>query len=76
MERDVYIRKIYGIIKDQKKFKDLSTDPTISREGQRQRFVRSMTDKHVFTIEIYDKIFSSGSSQHLYIRHQNTQVKM
>lgn len=69
MERDVYIRKIYGIIKDQKKFKDLSTDPTISREGQRQRVLRSMTDKHVFTTEIYDKIFSRGSSQHLYIRH-------
>ena len=37
-DRDVYIRKIFEIIKDRAKFKELSTDPAIITEGQLQRF--------------------------------------
>ena len=33
MDRDVYIQKIFEIIKDRKKLKKLSRDPTIIREG-------------------------------------------
>ena len=31
--RDVYIQKIFEIIKDRTKFKELSIEPTIIREG-------------------------------------------
>ena len=55
MDRDVYIRKTFEIIKDRTKFKELSTDPTIIREGQLQRFLRSMKD-----LEIYE-IYLTGS---------------
>ena len=61
IDRDVYIRKILEIIKDRRKFKELSTDPTIIREGQLQRFLRSMKDKNIFTKENYEKIYPSGS---------------
>ena len=33
ISRDVYIQKIFEIIKDRTKFKELSIDPTIKREG-------------------------------------------
>ena len=61
IDRDVYIQKIFEIIKDRTKFKELSTDPTIIREGQLQRFLRSMKDKNIFTKENYEKIYPSGS---------------
>ena len=48
MDRDVYIRKIFEIIKDCTKFKELSTDLTIIREGQLQRFLRSMKRQEHF----------------------------
>ena len=61
IDRDVYIQKIFEIIKDPTKFKELSTDPTIIREGQLQRFLRSMKDKNIFTKENYEEICPSGS---------------
>ena len=47
--RNVYIEKMFEIIKYGPKFKELSTDPTIIREGQLQRLLRSMNDKNIFT---------------------------
>lgn len=41
--------------------KRLSTGPTITREGQLQRFLRSMTGKQVSTKESYDKKYPSDS---------------
>ena len=61
MDRNVYIRRIFVIIKDRTKFKELSTDPTIIRKCQLQRFLRSMKNKNIFTKETYEKIYSSGS---------------
>ena len=61
MDRAVYIRKIFEIIKDWTKFKELSTDPTIIKEKKLQRFLRSMKDKNIFTKENYEKIYPSGS---------------
>ena len=49
IDRDVYIQKIFEIIKACAKFKELSTDPTIAREGQLESFLRSMKDKNIFT---------------------------
>ena len=51
MDSDVYLQKIFEIIKDSTKFKGLSTDPTIIREAQLQRFLRYMKDKNIFTKE-------------------------
>lgn len=51
----------YEIIKDGTKFKELSTDPIITKQVQRQRFLRSMIDKQVFTKETYDKKYPIGS---------------
>ena len=34
MDRGVYIQKIFEIIRERAKFKDLSTDPNITRQGQ------------------------------------------
>ena len=70
MDRGVDIRKIYEIIKDRTKFNELSIDPSIIREGQLQRFLRSMKDKNIFTKETYEKIYPGGSkSWHLYMGH-------
>ena len=60
MDKHVYIQKIFEIIKDRTKFKELSTDSTIIREGQLQRFLRSMKYQ-IFTKETYEKIYPCGS---------------
>ena len=61
LERDVHIKKIFEIIKDRTKFKELSTESRIIREGQLQSFLRSMRDKNIFTKGNYEKIYPSGS---------------
>ena len=61
MDRAVYIRKIFEIIKDWTKLKEWSTDPTIIKERKLQRFLRSMKYKNIFTKENYEKIYPSGS---------------
>ena len=61
MDRDVYIRKIFDIINDCTKFKELSTDATILREDQLQRFLRSMKGKNSFTKETYENKYPNGS---------------
>ena len=61
IDRDVYIQKIFELIKDRTKFKELSTDPTIIREGQLQTFSRSMKDKNIFTKENYENTYPSSS---------------
>ena len=49
------------MVNDTSKFKKLSSDPTILREGQLQRFLRTLKNKGFFTDESYDKIYPSGS---------------
>ena len=56
LDREEYVKKIYAIINDTSKFKKLSSDPTILREGQLQRFLRTLKNKGFFTDESYDKI--------------------
>ena len=60
MDRDVHIRIIYNIIKEHTKFKGFSTDQPIARDGQLQRFLRSMKYKQGFAKEFYYKIYPSG----------------
>ena len=47
MDREVYIQKIFEIIKGRTKLKELSTDSTALRESQLHRFLRSMKDKNI-----------------------------
>ena len=42
MDRDVCIQNIFDIITDRIQFKELQTGPTIARENQLQRSLRSM----------------------------------
>ena len=42
LDREEYVNKIYAIINDTSKFKKLSSDPTILREGQLQQFLRTL----------------------------------
>ena len=61
LEKERYVKKIYAIISDTSEFKKVSSDPTILREGQLQRFLRTLKNKDFFTDESYDKIYPSGS---------------
>ena len=55
------IKKLCDIVGDPFKFKKLSADPMLLREGQLQYFLRKLKDKQFFTKEVYGKIFPSGS---------------
>ena len=61
LDQEEFVKKIYAIINDTSKFKKLSSDPTILREGQLQRFLRTLKNKGFFTDESYDKIYPSAS---------------
>ena len=59
------MKKIYAIINDTSKFKKLTCDPTMLREGQPQRFSRTLKNKDFSTDHICDKIYPSGSKPEL-----------
>ena len=61
LNRDDYIKKLSDIISDTSKFKKLSADPTLLREGQLQGFLRKLKNKQFFTKDVYDKIYPSDS---------------
>ena len=48
LDRDIYDRKILEIINDTTKFEKLEDNPTLTREGQLQRFLRKIKDKNLF----------------------------
>ena len=48
LDRDIYDRKILEIINNTTKFKKLKDNPTLTREGQLQRFLRKIKDKNLF----------------------------
>ena len=59
LNRDDYINKLFNFISDTSKFKKLSADRTLLREGKLQQFLRKLKNKQFFTKEVYDKIYSS-----------------
>ena len=61
MDREVYFKKMYELLDDDKKFKRLDTDPTILREGQLQRFLRKLKKKNLLNDVIYESIYLCGS---------------
>ena len=61
LERDIYDRTISEIIKDTAKFKKLKDNPTSTREGQLQCFLRKIKDKNLFNENTYKKIYPCSS---------------
>ena len=61
LDRDIYDRKILEIINDTEKFKKLKDNPTLTREGQLQSFLRKIKDKNLFDENTYEKIYPCGS---------------
>ena len=60
LNRGDYIKKLSDNISDTSKFKKLSADPTLLRDGQLQRFLRKLKNKKIFTKKVYDIIYSFG----------------
>ena len=57
-----YIRSIQDILSDERKFKILSEDPTLYREGQLQRRLLKLKKKDFFsTKKVYEDIYPNGS---------------
>ena len=56
-----YIKGISDILNDSHKFKELTIDPTINREGKLQRFLRELKQKGKIDAEIYNNLYPSGS---------------
>ena len=56
-----YAGKILKLISDVNEFKNPNEDPTLTREGQLQRFLRKVKDKGLFDDNTYKKIYPSGS---------------
>ena len=50
-----------NILSDPSKFKKLDVDPTLKREGQLQRFLRSLKGSKLISSSDYEKIYPKGS---------------
>ena len=61
LDRDIYDRQIFEIINDTAKFKKLKDNPTLTREGQLQRFSRKIKDENLLDENTYKKIYPFGS---------------
>ena len=61
LDKTFYEEKILRLISDVNKFRKLNEDPTLTREGQLQRFLRKIKDKGLFDDNTYKKIYPSGS---------------
>ena len=61
LDRDIYHQKISEIIKGIAKFKKLKDNPTLSREGRLQHFLRKIKGKNLSDENTYKKIYPCGS---------------
>ena len=62
MDRSLYVESMSRILEDKKKFKIVTSDPTLLREGQLQRFLRKVkANSNLFTKEVYETIYPGGS---------------
>ena len=61
MDRKQYNLNMLKIINDTNKFKLLKDDPTITREGKLQRFLRSLKSKGHINSDMYKEIYPVGS---------------
>ena len=61
LDKQDYIKGMLNILKDTTKFRKLETDPTRLREGQLQRFLRSLKNTSFFSDGLYEKLYPTGS---------------
>ena len=61
MDAITYKSKMYELLNNESKFKQLTSDPTKLREGQLQRYLRKLNNKGYFDESIYDYIYPAGS---------------
>ena len=61
LHRSDYNKGILDIVSDSNKFKDLTNDPTICREGKLQRFLRNLKKNGKIDNDVYSQIYPSGS---------------
>ena len=61
MDKNIYINACYNIINDTTKFKPLSDDVTLLREGRLQRFLRKLKKQGSIDNNLYFKLFPTGS---------------
>ena len=62
LDRQEYDKGLFKIINDTTKFRVLTSDPTLTREGKLQRYLRELRKKGHFDPEVYEAIYPSGSS--------------
>ena len=61
MDKNTYKSKLYQLLNDENKFKQLTSDPTELRENQLQRYLRKLNNKGYFDESVYDYIYPAGS---------------
>ena len=61
LDRIAYDNGILKIINDTSKFRPIKEDPTLSREGRLQRYLRKLLKNGHLDRCVYDKIYPSGS---------------
>ena len=61
MDAITYKSKMYELLNDESKFKQLTSDSSKLREGQLQRYLRKLNNKGYFDGSIYDYIYPAGS---------------
>ena len=61
MDKIMYKSKMYELLNDESKFKQLISDPTKLCESQLQRYLRKLNNKGYFDKSIYDCIYPAGS---------------
>ena len=61
MSQKDYDKAMYDILDNNSKFKKLKKDPTLLKEGQLQRFIRTLKKQGVFDDSTYENIYPVGS---------------
>ena len=61
MDKNVYLMRMLELLGDRSKFRKLDEDPTHKREGQLQRFLRTLKGSRYLDNSTYSKIYPSGS---------------
>ena len=61
MNRKDYDKAMCDILENNSKFRKLKKDPTLLKEGQLQRFIRTLKNQGVFDDNTYENIYPVGS---------------
>ena len=61
MDKNKHKSKMYELLNDESKFKQLTSDPTKLRECQLKCYLRKLNNKGYFDESVYDYIYPAGS---------------